>query len=227
VGSYEDKYIQWTTLWQQRDQDVHEMANLFHTLRTKLGIKDSEKHLVLKYHIFLHRYIQEEMQFLDISSLGTTYRYASKIEQKFKQKKRDFGFANQKQAKSAPKPKNKGQRQGMEAQDNLLRPQAKNNTMKPKKDTRKWCEFHKSSTHNTSECRAKQSLVVEMRASKSNACSNIELEPEKGNDRGKNIIDAEPNTTVAATKIQKEESKDPEEDERLLHSQMWVKGSPL
>ena len=90
MGSYEDKYIQWTALWQQRDQDVHELTNLFHTLRTKLGIK----HLVLKYHSCLHRYIQEEMEFLDISSLGTAYRYTAKIEQKFKQKKRDFRFAS-------------------------------------------------------------------------------------------------------------------------------------
>jgi hypothetical protein len=58
VGSYEDKYIQWTMLWQQRDQDVHELTNLFHTPCTKLAIKDSEKHLVLKYHSCLHRYIQ-------------------------------------------------------------------------------------------------------------------------------------------------------------------------
>ena len=84
MGIYEDKYIQWTMLQQQRDQDVHELMNLFHTLCTKLGIKDSEKHLVLKYHSCLHRYIQEEMEFLDISSLGTTNRYATKIEQKFK-----------------------------------------------------------------------------------------------------------------------------------------------
>ena len=28
VGSYEDKYIQWTMLRQQRDQDVHELTNL-------------------------------------------------------------------------------------------------------------------------------------------------------------------------------------------------------
>ena len=80
MGSYEDKYIQWTTLRQQRDQDVHELMNLFHTFHTNLGIKDSEKHLVLKYRGCLHRYIQEEMEFLDISSLGTAYRYATKIE---------------------------------------------------------------------------------------------------------------------------------------------------
>ena len=59
VGSYEDKYIQWTTLRQQRDQDVQELTNLFHTLCTKLGIKDLEGHLVFKYHNCLHRYIQE------------------------------------------------------------------------------------------------------------------------------------------------------------------------
>ena len=73
MGSYEDKYIQWTMMRQQRDQYVHGLMNLFHTLRTKLGIKDLEKHLVLKYHNFLHRYIQEEMEFLDISSLGAAY----------------------------------------------------------------------------------------------------------------------------------------------------------
>ena len=55
MGSYEEKYIQWTMLRQKRDQDVHELTNLFHSLHTKLGIKDSHKHLVLKYHICLHR----------------------------------------------------------------------------------------------------------------------------------------------------------------------------
>jgi hypothetical protein len=101
VGNYEDQYMRWTTLWQERGQAVLlEFTNTFHTLRTKLGIKDSQRHLVLKYRGALHRYIQTEMDFLDISSLGAAYRYAVKIEQKFKhQKKREFGYANPQQPK--------------------------------------------------------------------------------------------------------------------------------
>jgi len=112
-------------------------------------------------------------------------------------------------------------------QNNPPKLQAKNNAAKLKKDTGKWCEFHKSSTHNTSECRAKQSLVAELKVSELNACSDSESEPNKGNDQGKYIIDAKPNSTIAPTKIYKVELEDPVEEERLFHSQMWVKGSTL
>lgn len=78
----------------------------------KLGIMDTEWNLVLKYYGCLHKYIQDNMEFLDFSLLGTAYRYIVKIEQKFKQMKRDFGSANPKQEKAAPKPQNKGPSQG-------------------------------------------------------------------------------------------------------------------
>jgi hypothetical protein len=42
VGSYDDLYTKWTTLWQERDQAVPDFTNIFHTLHTMLGIKDSE-----------------------------------------------------------------------------------------------------------------------------------------------------------------------------------------
>jgi len=41
-----------------RDQTVSEITKQFHTLRTELGIRDFERHLVLKYRGALHRYIQ-------------------------------------------------------------------------------------------------------------------------------------------------------------------------
>ena len=57
VGSYDDLYTKWTTLWQETEQAVPEFKNIFHTLRTKVGIKDFEQHMVLKYRGALHRYI--------------------------------------------------------------------------------------------------------------------------------------------------------------------------
>jgi hypothetical protein len=54
VGNYEDQYMRWTTLRQERGQAVSEFTNTFHTLCTKLGIKYSEWNLVLKYHVGLY-----------------------------------------------------------------------------------------------------------------------------------------------------------------------------
>jgi hypothetical protein len=100
IGNYEDQYMRWTTLRQERGHEFLNFTNTFHTLRTKMGIKDSERHLVLKYCGALNRYIQTEMDFLDISSLSVAYRYVVKIEQKVKhQNKRDFGSVNTQQQK--------------------------------------------------------------------------------------------------------------------------------
>jgi hypothetical protein len=62
-----------------------------------------------------------------------------------------------------------------------------------------------------------------LKGSELDACSDSESKP----DKGKQIINAKPNATIATTKIQKEEPEHPEEAERLFHSKMWVKGSPL
>jgi hypothetical protein len=57
VGNYDDQYMRWNTLRQERCQTMSEFTNTFHTLHTKLGIKDSERHRVLKYRGALHMYI--------------------------------------------------------------------------------------------------------------------------------------------------------------------------
>jgi hypothetical protein len=218
VGNYEDQYMRWTTLRQERGQEVLEFTNTFHTLHTKLGIKDSERHLVLKYHGALHRYIQTEMDFLDISSLGVAYRYVVKIEQKFKhQNKWEFGSANPQQPKYDKDGPNK------QSPENQSKTQEKKGHGKTKKDTRKWCEFHKIPWHNTDECHSKQSLVAEIKDKEPNPDSKSDSE---NNGKGQ-IIDADPTAIVATATIQPEEPTDPEEGEHLFHSQMWVKGTPL
>jgi hypothetical protein len=73
VGNYDDQYMRWMTLHQKRDQIVLEYTNIFHTLHSNMGIKDSEQHLVLKYLRGVHKYIQTEMDLLYISSLGVAY----------------------------------------------------------------------------------------------------------------------------------------------------------
>jgi hypothetical protein len=100
VGNYEDQYMIWTTLQQERGQEVSDFTNTFHTLCTKMGIKDSKWNLVQKYRGALHRYIHTEMDFLYISLLGASYQYVVKIEKKIKhQNKWEFGSANMKQPK--------------------------------------------------------------------------------------------------------------------------------
>jgi hypothetical protein len=94
VGSYDDLYTRWTTMRQERHQIVPEFTNVFHTLCTNLGIKYSKKHLMLKYHDSLHRYIQKKIDFLDISSLGLAYRYVIKIEHNLKKNTQQFGSGN-------------------------------------------------------------------------------------------------------------------------------------
>jgi hypothetical protein len=69
----------------------------------------------------------------------------------------------------------------------------------------------------------KQSLVVEIKEKELNPDSESNSE---NNGKGQ-IIDADPTAIVATATIQPEEPTDPEEGERLFHSKMWVKGTPL
>jgi len=78
------------------------------------------------------------MDFLDISSEGATYRYAVKIDQKFKQNnKRDFKSTNpsqQKHGKGGPNSEKKGRSKDGYPHDKHFKPQTKNGNKKLKKD---------------------------------------------------------------------------------------------
>jgi hypothetical protein len=87
---------------------------------------------------------------------------------------------NKAREKEIPNTQNKGQSKDGQPQDNQSKPQTKKGNGKMKKDTGKWCEFHKIPWHNTDECHSKQSLVVEMKASESDPGSNSDSEPDKG-----------------------------------------------
>lgn len=66
-----------------------------------------------------------------------------------------------------------------------------------------------------------------MKSLDSDACSKIQLELDKGNDKRKHIIDVEPSAIIATIKMNKIEPEDLEEWECLFHFQIWVRGSLL
>jgi flagellar motor switch/type III secretory pathway protein FliN len=90
----------------------------------------------------------------------------------------------------------------------------KKDTRKTKKDTEKWCDFHKSAWHNTAACRSKKSLVVKVKSYESDVGSDSESELE----RLRQIIDVELSATIATTKLHLGELDKLEEGECLLHS---------
>jgi hypothetical protein len=62
--------MRWTTLQQERGQAIYGVHQYLPYLAHQVWVsKTSKRHLVLKYHKALHKYIQTEMDFLDISSL--------------------------------------------------------------------------------------------------------------------------------------------------------------
>jgi hypothetical protein len=56
--------------------------------------------------------------------------------------------------------------------------------------------------------------------------SYVGLESKSKTEKGRQIIDAEPNTIVSTTNIQPDEPDETKESEHIFHSQMWLKGTP-
>ena len=68
--------------------------------------------------------------------------------------------------------------------------------------------------------------MAEIKSSESDP--NSDSEPNATNaHNGRHIIDADPTAIIATAQIQLEDPEESEAEERLFHSQMWVKGMPL
>jgi hypothetical protein len=123
------------------------------------------------------------MDFLNISSLGAAYRYAVKMEHKFRhQNKWEFGSTNPQQPKSAQDDPNQ------QPPYNQSKKHEKKGKTKTKNETGKWCDFQKFMWHNTDEFLSKQSLVAEVKDKE----PNLDLEFDLENIENRQIIVADP-----------------------------------
>jgi hypothetical protein len=66
-----------------------------------------------------------------------------------------------------------------------------------KKDTKKWCDFHKIPWHNTTYFHSKKSLVAKVKSLESYADSNSDSKPKNW----RWIIDVEPSSTINTSHV--------------------------
>jgi hypothetical protein len=102
--------------------------------------------MVLKYRGGLHRYIQAEMEFLDICPWVRPIDMSSKSSRSLNKRRDNLGLGtpHSKKRKGQPQPTEQRTEKIWTTSGQPAKPQAKKDTGKTKKDTGKWCDFHKS-----------------------------------------------------------------------------------
>ena len=128
----------------------------FYRFTARLFIQEKEKFIVLKYASSLSPYIQQEMEFLTVTTLTNAFHYAGKLEAKQKGKSH---FTNKPTSRTSDKksPANSNKFKIPSQQTSLKPNHQKKNFQKDKRDhsrqnpTRKWCDYHSTSWYDTLE----------------------------------------------------------------------------
>ena len=117
----------------------------------------------MKYVSCLSLYIQQEMEFLTVSTLADAFHYSGKLEAKQKGK---ICFANKPTGRTSNKKSPaESDKFNNPSQQTLPNPDhQKKEFHKDKRDhnknnpTRKWCDYHSSSWHDMSKCKARKTF---------------------------------------------------------------------
>ena len=166
-------------------------------------------------------YIEQEMDFLTISALADAFHDAIKIEAKHKGK---ICFMNKPTGqtfnKKSPVDSDKFKNPSQPTPPNPDHP--KKNFQKDKRDhnkqtpIEKWCDYHSSPWHDTSECKARKTFLAKLSTSDLSDITLVESDPDVS------TLLASTSTTPAASTTINEEGR-----EHLFHTWIWVQNNPL
>ena len=146
---------------------MHSYTYEFYRFVARLGVQEEDELLVLKYVNILSSYIQQEMEFLTVSMLTDAFHYANKLEAKQKGKirltnKPTCQTFNKKSPADSDKFKNPSQQTPPKPdhqKKNFYKDKRGHSKQNP---TGKSCDYHSSSWHDTSECKARKTFLEKL-----------------------------------------------------------------
>jgi hypothetical protein len=138
-GYLQNLLEKWLQLWQLSNQSVQAYIDVFYKLRLQLQINEPDQVLIIKFNSGLVLPLRREVDLFDSPSLDKAFLRALAVERKI-----------------APCPRFSTYRTSTTHPSNPPRqtPSASSSTSKPAG----WCTFHKTNSHNSSDCRALKNI---------------------------------------------------------------------